>query len=150
MCLQLEIASQLLDLAGEVKQVQWSSFVEQMSSHIIDSYNGDHKTTHCSNWKKKFKDVSKKLGLTIIRDKEHVDVWSEKITRQLFKNTTASKSSSRTSSTSSLSYQRLLSENDKNLISSIHQNINHKWVLSSGAVVEDVIYKHAKDFKVEQ
>ena len=53
MCLQLEIASQLLDLAGEAKQVQWSSFVEQMSSHIIDSYNGDHKTTYCSNWKKK-------------------------------------------------------------------------------------------------
>lgn len=100
--------------------------------------------------KKKFKDVSKKLGLTIIRDKEHVDVWSEKITRQLFKNKSASKSSSRTSSTSSLSYRRLLSENDKTIISSIHQNINHKWVLSSGAVVEDVIYKHAKGFKVEQ
>ncbi|KAG2195011.1 hypothetical protein INT47_005611, partial [Mucor saturninus] len=136
-------------IRNRVKQVQWSSFVEQISSHIIDSYNDDHKTTHCSNWKKKFKDVSKKLGLTIIRDKEHVDVWSEKITRQLFKNKSASKSSSRTSSTSSLSYQRLLSENDKNLISSIHQNINHKWVLSSGAVVEDVIYKHAKGFKVE-
>jgi hypothetical protein len=60
------------------------------------------------------------------------------------------KSSSHTLPTSSLSYQRALSENDKNLISSVHQNINHKWVLSSGAVVEDVIYKHAKDFKVEQ
>lgn len=74
MCLQLEIASQLLDLAGEVKQVQWSSFVEQMSSHIIDSYNDHHNATHRSNWKKKFKDVSEKLGLTIIRDKERVDV----------------------------------------------------------------------------
>ncbi|GAA5798351.1 hypothetical protein HPULCUR_003753 [Helicostylum pulchrum] len=144
MCLQLEIASQLLDLAGEAKQVQWSSFVEQMSSHIIDSYN----------------DVSKKLGLNIIRDEKHVDVWTEKITPKLFKNTTTSKSSSHnssitskrsshTSSTSLLSYQRLLSENDKNLISSVHQNINHKWVLSSGAVVEDAIYKHAKNFKVE-
>jgi hypothetical protein len=47
MCLQLEIVSQLLDLAGEAKQVQWSSFVEQMPSHIIDSYNDDHKATYC-------------------------------------------------------------------------------------------------------
>lgn len=148
--MKLEIASQLLDLAGEEKQVQWSSFVEQMSLHIIDGYNSDHKTTYCSNWKKKFKDVSKKLGLNIIRDEKHVDVWTEKIIPQLFKNTTASKSSSHTSSTSSLSYQRLLSKNDKNSISSVHQNINHRWVLSSGSVVKDEIYKHAKDFKVEQ
>lgn len=39
--------------------------------------------------KKKFKDVSKKLGLNIIRDEKHVDVWTEKIIPQLFKNTTA-------------------------------------------------------------
>ncbi|KAI9259241.1 hypothetical protein EDC94DRAFT_160356 [Helicostylum pulchrum] len=120
-----------------------------MSSRIIDSYNGDHKTTYCSNWEKKFKDVSKKLGLNILRGEKQEDVWTEKITPHLFKNTTASKSSSHTSSTSSLTYQRLLSENDKKLISSVHRNINHKWVLSSGTVVEDVIYKHAKDFKVE-
>ncbi|KAL0073762.1 hypothetical protein F4703DRAFT_1745744 [Phycomyces blakesleeanus] len=149
MCLQLEIAFQLLDLAGEAKQVQWSSFVEQMSSYIINSYSGDHKTTYCSNWKKKFKDFSKKLGLNIIRDEKQVDVWNETITPHLFINTTASKSSSHISSTSSLRYQRLLSENDRKLIDSVHQNINHKWVLSSGTVVEDAIYKHAKDFKVE-
>lgn len=39
--------------------------------------------------KKKFKGVSKKLGLNIIRDEKHVDVWTEKIIPQLFKNTTA-------------------------------------------------------------
>lgn len=150
MYLQLEIASQLLDLAGKAKQVQWCSFVEQMSSYIIDSYNGDNKTAFYSNWKKKFKDVSRKLKLDIIRDEKQVDVWTEKITPHLFINTTVSKSSSHVSSTSSLSYQRLLSENDKKLLSSVHQNINHKWVLSSGTVVEDIIYKHVKDFKVEQ
>ncbi|KAG1471251.1 hypothetical protein G6F56_002231 [Rhizopus delemar] len=149
MYLQLEIASQLLDLAGKAKQVQWCSFVEQMSSYIIDSYNGDNKTAFYSNWKKKFKDVSRKLKLDIIRDEKQVDVWTEKITPHLFINTTVSKSSSHVSSTSSLSYQRLLSENDKKLLSSVHQNINHKWVLSSGTVVEDIIYKHVKDFKVE-
>ncbi|GAN03109.1 hypothetical protein MAM1_0034d02560 [Mucor ambiguus] len=45
--------------------------------------------------------------------------------------------------------KQLIAQTDKNSISRVHQNINHQWVLTSGAVVEDAIYKHAKDFKVE-
>ncbi|KAG2211996.1 hypothetical protein INT46_001493 [Mucor plumbeus] len=84
-----EIASQLLDLAGEAKQTVTMVIIKQLIAQT---------------GKKKFKDVSKKLELNIIRDEEHVDVWTEKVTPQLFKNTTTSKSSSHTSSTSSLSY----------------------------------------------
>lgn len=119
MCLQLEITSQLLDLAGEMKQVQWNNFLERMLSYIVDSYDGNNKTTYRSDWKKKFKDFSKKLGLIIVRDEEQVDIWAEKITLCLVKDT--SSKSSHTSSTSLLSYQRLLTENDENLISSVYK-----------------------------
>lgn len=63
----------------------------------------------------------KQLKIHIVRGKEYVDVWTEKIASQSIKNT-----------------------------NSVQQDINHKWALSLSTVVEDAIYRHAKDFKVEQ
>ncbi|KAG1453718.1 hypothetical protein G6F46_006772 [Rhizopus delemar] len=58
-------------------------------------------------------------------------------------------SSSNRSSTSSLSYQIKLSVEDRLVLEANHSKINKKWLLKSGACVEDAIYKKAIDFSYE-
>lgn len=68
----------------------------------------------------------------------------------IIKKSNTSTNNANTSSTSSLNYQHILNETDKDLINVTYKRIDQKWVLNSGTIVEDVIYKHVKDFKVEQ
>ncbi|KAG1524874.1 hypothetical protein G6F45_003749 [Rhizopus arrhizus] len=62
--------------------------------------------------------------------------------------TSTTRRSSR-SSTSSLSYLRLLDVDDRAEFDKIFNNINNKWVLKSGRNVEDLMYEKIKGFKYE-
>lgn len=123
-----------------------------MSKEIILSYNGIHKGTFRSNWKKTFEKTSTKLKIEAVYGEKDENVWNKEIFPQLSKITTASKSSSNTSSTSSSNYQCILSDNDTASFKKNHQDINDKfkWVLKSSTVVEDKIYEHVKNDKLEK
>ncbi|KAG1152018.1 hypothetical protein G6F37_002397 [Rhizopus arrhizus] len=147
--LEHEIAFELLNLAGETKQVQWNSFLEKMSQCIINNYKGGSTNKYQTNWKKAFKENAKKLGLKIVRDTLHNDVWTEKIVTKLKPSIIVDSNSSASTSTSSLQYQTVITEKDKTLMKHMYDKLSGKWVLKSGVVVEDAIYNEAKDYSVE-
>ncbi|PHZ11863.1 uncharacterized protein RHIMIDRAFT_19666 [Rhizopus microsporus ATCC 52813] len=144
-----EIASELLNLAGDTKQIQWHGFLEKMSQCIISKYKAGSKDEYRKSWRKAFKENSKRLGLKVVRDTSHSDIWAEKIAAELKPSIVDTASSSVGNSTSSLQYQRILTEKDKTLMKHMYDKISEKWALKEGVIVEDVIYNEAKDYYVE-
>lgn len=65
------------------------------------------------------------------------------------KASTAKSSTSERSSTSSLSYQRLLTPSDMMMLDVGHRKLNNKWTLGTGRAVEDVMFEAFKNFKHE-
>ncbi|RCH85071.1 hypothetical protein CU097_007015 [Rhizopus azygosporus] len=121
-----EIASQLLDLAGESKQIQWHSFLEEMSQCIINNYKAGSKDKYQQSWRKAFKDNSKRLGIKVVRDTYRGDIWEEMIAGELKASITDTRNSSVDNSTSSLKYQKILTEKDKTLMKHVYDKISEK------------------------
>ncbi|KAG0756829.1 hypothetical protein G6F16_010631 [Rhizopus arrhizus] len=120
-----------------------------MSPCIINNYKGGSTDKYQTNRKKAFKENVKRLGLKVVRDNLHSDVWVEKIAPEIKPSVIVASSSSASTSTSSLQYQTVLTEKDKTLMKHMHDKLSGKWVLKSGVVVEDAIYNEAKDYSVE-
>ncbi|CAO3645400.1 unnamed protein product [Mucor hiemalis] len=144
-----KVVSKIKELAGKSKRIHWSTFLDQMSAEIIETYNGEDERLYQSSWKNNFKEACKKLKIIVGREDDRTDQWAEKITPFIVGRTIISNSSSVTSSTSSLSYQSVLGEKDQHLLQNMHKKIKQKWILNSGTVVEDKIYSYIKDFQVE-
>lgn len=122
----------MLNLAGDTKQIQWNSFLEKMSQCIISNYKAGSTEKYQKSWRKAFKENLKNLGLKVVRDTSHSDIWAEKIAAELKPSITDSSSSSVSNSTSSLQYQKILTEKDKTLMKHIYDKISDKWVLKGG------------------
>lgn len=146
--LDLEIASKLLSLAGETNQVDWSVFVLNMSKVIISNYDNTPVRDYEASWKRTFRSIAKALKLKVSRNANREDAWATTITPQLRQHSTSKSSSS--GSTSTLAYQRLLEEQDREELQSIHGKLSTKRKLSSGIIVEDVVHTTAKAYTVEQ
>ncbi|KAG1051641.1 hypothetical protein G6F43_006164 [Rhizopus delemar] len=87
--------------------------------------------------------ISEKLWSKIIKNKATISA-----TEKTEEMTSTIRRSSR-SSTSSLSYLRLLDADNRAEFDKVFNNINNKWVLKSGRNVEDLMYEKIKDFKYE-
>ncbi|KAG0754056.1 hypothetical protein G6F16_010681 [Rhizopus arrhizus] len=120
-----------------------------MSPCIINNYKGGSTDKYQTNWKKAFKENAKKLGLKVVRDTLHSDVWVEKIAPEIKPSIIVASSSSASTSTSSLQYQTVLTEKDKTLMKHMYDKLRGKRVLKSGIIVENAIYNEAKDHFVE-
>ncbi|CAO3664818.1 hypothetical protein G6F70_008277 [Rhizopus microsporus] len=120
-----------------------------MLQPIISNYKSGSAAKYQQNWKKAFKENSKRLELKIIRTISHNGVWAEKITAELKPSITESNISSTDTSTSSFQYQKVLTEEDKTLMKHTHDRISGKWYLKEGVIVEDVMYNEAKDYSFE-
>lgn len=140
----------MLDLAGESKQIQWHSFLEEMSQYIINNYKAGSKDKYQQSWRKAFKENSKRLEIKVVRDTYRGDIWKEMIAGELKASITDTRNSPVDNSTSSLQYQKTLTEKDKTLMKHVYDKISEKWCLKEGVVVEDVIYNETKDYTVEQ
>lgn len=126
----------MLDLAGESKQIQWHSFLEEMSQCIINNYKAGSKDKYQQSWRKAFKENSKRLEIKVVRDTYRGDIWKEMIAGELKASITDTRNSPVDNSTSSLQYQKTLTEKDKTLMKHVYDKISEKWCLKEGVVVE--------------
>lgn len=151
----LEIHSAFSELSDQSKSLDWSSFVEVMQITIVQSYKRDHNLKDFkNNWKNIFKRLLREFGYTSKRSSSAFDSWNKFIKPNLVEvkepMQTTVYSSSKSSSTSALKYQKRLGPNDAQHLHDIHQRIENKWVLKSGRSVEDIMYDMSKSFSYEQ
>ncbi|ORE12397.1 hypothetical protein BCV71DRAFT_191128 [Rhizopus microsporus] len=153
---RIEIASILLAEAGPNRVAEWNNFIEKMETLIVEKYNGTNLNTYKGMWKRQFKANVKKMNLSL--ETSPTDFWATNIVKKLKKkkvlnNGSEESSETRTDSksTSSINYQRQLKENDYALLDERHEKIKDKWTLKlkSDKIVEDVIYKQARQYNYE-
>lgn len=97
-----------------------------MSQCIINNYKAGSKDKYQQSWRKAFKDNSKRLGIKVVRDTYRGDIWEEMIAGELKASITDTRNSSVDNSTSSLKYQKILTEKDKTLMKHVYDKISEK------------------------
>lgn len=146
----------MLTAAGPDRVAEWNKFIATMQLLIIEKYNGSDLKAYKGTWKRLFKNNAEMLNLKFVSGT--TDLWTKMVVNKLKKKTlkngtetsASQESKASNSSTSSLNYQRVLQENDYNILNDTHQKLNKKWKLKSGRNVEDVIYEEAKSYLYEQ
>jgi hypothetical protein len=108
---------------------------------IISNYKSGSAAKYQQRWKKAFKENSKRLEFRVIFDTSHNDVSAEKIAAELKPSITESNISSANTPTSSLQYQKALTEEDKTLMKYSHNKISDKWALKGGI---NVMYERSE------
>ncbi|KAI7902077.1 uncharacterized protein BX663DRAFT_511671 [Cokeromyces recurvatus] len=148
-----EIHSSLLSLTNKKEKITWNAFIQDIQQTILSKYNNQNIDSYKKSWKHCFKTAAKYLELQIDHhQRKEGDKWKELIVNSLSTYTPTQISSIRTTfskSTSTLEYQKMLTNSDIILLQNNHNKITKKWSLSSGRNVEDVLFNASKCFKFE-
>lgn len=122
---------------------------------IISNYKGTPIKQYIGSWKQAFKQALDVLLLSAERDEafewgELAKELSDKFEEVPVTNSSVTPSS-KSSTTSSLSYQKRLTFADFNVIKDNHKKIKNYWELQmTGRNVEEVLFNAARDFVVVQ
>ncbi|KAF1798338.1 hypothetical protein V8B55DRAFT_1343476 [Mucor lusitanicus] len=109
-----------------------------MKDFIVQEYGQQPLDAYKEDWKRRFKEVATALKCTTGRSAH--DNWNLVATAIQEEATTI------VDTAATLTYQKKLSQADKQAIATHYAKIKHKWDLKSGRAVEDVINDVAKDF----
>ncbi|KAI7864966.1 hypothetical protein BDF14DRAFT_1931718 [Spinellus fusiger] len=131
-----EIASSILKVANEQKEVLGKNIVAELSDLIEKNYDGKNMSLYKGDWKRKFKAVAKEMGYKLLE--ASTDCFD---TLNLKKNPVSLSVSRSTNS----NYK--LADSEKKLVVDLYNNIptSGKWTLSTGRVVDDQMRQLAED-----
>lgn len=127
-----EIASVVLKVPNDQKEVVWEEVILGLSDVIKKNYNGKNLKSYQGDWKIKIKIVVKELGCKLVKEnEEYFDILK-------LENDSISKSTKS-------NYK--LSDSEKKCVLDSYDDISTscKWTLSTGKVVDDIIRQLTED-----
>ncbi|KAI8364083.1 hypothetical protein BD560DRAFT_373425 [Blakeslea trispora] len=141
-----EINDCLRRICSNRSEVSWDAFVVAMQESMIALYNGIPLARYKESWKQALKLATRELEFSI-DEKARQDSWNALVERKI--QPLPKQSVPARASTSSNQYQRKIAEIDMESIALAHSQIENKWKLKSGRLVEEIMYSTCMSCHVE-